>query len=302
MTDVTLSPLTDRFDRVRVERRLHGVPPHEVFLVEIDGRRGVFKRSTSTRGRAGMEGAVTRTLDRHTSVPVPRVLVVGDDWFLTAWEPAAPDPDAGAAPDTAWAERAGRELARLHDETAAWTDRYGRFSNTADGLACPSHDDWQAAAVAFCRDVRSVAADHGHGEVIDDVIRLLASDEDLCAGVGEPVVCHGWVTPEHLSVERRSCFVDFEHAIAAPAGFDYWRTALVALDDEPRRAFRTGYESVRPLPAGVAEREPLYRLLTIVYFFESLYVQDQHPPAETARRADRVRSSLRDLLADLERR
>jgi len=107
-----------------------------------------------------------------------------------------------------------------------------------------------------------------------------------------------------VEAEQVGCMVDFEHAVAAPGEFDYWRTVFPALggedDEDTRRAFRTGYNSVRALPDGLARRRPLYRLLNGVYFFESLYVQNQHGPAGTARRAASLRDLIDETVAGLE--
>jgi fructosamine-3-kinase len=93
--------------------------------------------------------------------------------------------------------------------------------------------------------------------------------------------------------------IDFEHAIAAPGEFDYWRTALPALaheSDTTKQAFRDGYESIRSLPTGFTSRKPLYIMLNEIYFFESLYVQNQHGPEETDKRAKWIRNSIMEKL------
>lgn len=121
-------------------------------------------------------------------------------------------------------------------------------------------------------------------------------------GAGAPVCCHGWWTPEHVPVVDGdvACVVDFEHALAAPDEYDYWRTVLPTFADEAALgAFREGYEAVRALPGGFEARQPLYEALVGVYYFESLYVQDQHGPAATEQRATRLRESVFGALDDL---
>ncbi|MFB6073101.1 MAG: hypothetical protein ABEJ88_09050 [Halobacterium sp.] len=207
-----------------------------------------------------------------------------------------------------WAEAAGRGLATLHDETEGLVDAYGAFEvaggdGALDGLTAPGHADWHDAAVAFVRRRRRLLADRGHGDVADAVLDYLRAHPGAFAGAGDPVVCHSWWTPEHVAVRDGAvaCVVDFEHALAAPGEWDYWRTVLPAFaDDGARDAFRAGYESVRALPAGVEERRPLYLVLALVYYVESLYVQAQHGPAATERRADGLRNAVFDVLGDLD--
>mgnify|MGYP006914323413 FL=1 len=55
------------------------------------------------------------------------------------------------------------------------------------------------------------------------------------------------------------------------------------------RIFQRGYESVRSLPPGVGDRQPVYVLLNLVYYVASLYVQNQHGTRETTERVGRLR-------------
>jgi hypothetical protein len=58
---------------------------------------------------------------------------------------------------------------------------------------------------------------------------------DAFADADEPVCCHDLATPEHVAVadDTVACVVDFEHAIAAPAAFDYWRTVHPTTSSTP---------------------------------------------------------------------
>lgn len=295
----TIDPLDAGFDEYRIDRQLHDVPPHEVYEVTVDGRRAVFKRDTGPTGKAAVEGRVTAFVGRETTVPVPEILAVGDDWYLAAWHPDAPELDAAPEPDEAWARAAGRGLGTLHAETAAHVDAYGRFRPDGDGLRVDGENDWRAAARAYVRRRRPVLADHGHADVADAVLDFLREHPDAFSGVDEPVCCHGWWTPEHVPVAdgEVACVVDFEHGLAAPGEYDYWRTALPTFDDERlARTFREAYESVRALPDGLAKRRPLYTALAGVYYVESLYVQNHHDPEATEHRAAWLRESVFDAL------
>lgn len=304
--------LATQFDADRIVRQLHDVPPHEVYEVVVDGRRAVYKGDTGPTGNAGLEGRVLAFVDGRTSVPVPGVLLAGDDYFVATWHPDAPAPDDSPVADETWAAAAGRELATLHAETAPAIDTYGLFVTNdcvtvsqdcdmpGDDLAIDGSDDPHAAAVDYVRRRRPVLARYGHADAADAVDDFLTNHPDALEGAGEPVCCHGWATPEHVAIgdDGVTCVVDFEHALAAPGEFDYWRTVLPTFgnNDDGREAFRDGYESVRSLPAGFDRRKPMYVLLNLVYFFESLYVQDQHGSVETIQRADRLRKQVFETL------
>lgn len=301
-------PIDDRlagqFDDVRIGRQLHDVPPHEVYEVRVDGERAVYKGDTGPAGSAATEGRVTRFVGEYTTVPVPDVLAVGGDWYLAAWQPDAPPADGDHTTDEDWAAAAGRALARLHDDTAQHLDGFGRLRFDDDGVPRAARDDWQEAALAFVRFRRGLLAEHGHADIADTVLDCFRDHPGLFAGAGEPVCCHGWWSPDQVAVRdgEAACVVDFEHALAAPQAFDYWRTALPIFDDGATAvAFRDGYEAVSALPEHVAEQRPLYLVLHGVDCFESLYVQNQRGQEATAAHADRLRESVFDALGECRR-
>jgi len=76
--------LDARFSTHGIARRLHAVSPHEVYEVRVDGRRGVCKRSTGRTGNAAVEGHVLSFVGERTSVEVPEILCVGDDYYVAA--------------------------------------------------------------------------------------------------------------------------------------------------------------------------------------------------------------------------
>lgn len=280
----------------------------------VDGQRAVCKVDTGPTGTAGVEGRVTAFVGERTSVPVPEVLAVDDDFYVAAWHPDAPAPDVERVVTVEWALAAGRGLATLHDETAPRLERYGRITleSTRETIAIDGHDAWQEAAVAYVKRLESTLEAYGHADVVARARERLQARPDAFAGAGEPVVCHGWWSPEHVAVAdgdtadgeetggEVACVVDFEHAIVAPGEWDLWRSVLPVFDGgEPQSAFRAGYESVRPLPAGFEERRDAYVLLHSLYFLESLFVQAQHDEGETARRADWMRTRIEAVLESL---
>jgi len=298
--------LEGAFDSVSIVRQLHDVPPHAVYEVVVDGDRAVFKHDVAPTGSAGVEGRVQALVHAESSVPVPRVLAVGADHYVAAWHPDAPAPDASTTAGPAWARAAGRGLAALHEDTASVLDGYGAFEASGEGVRTAGRSSWHDAALAYATRHRRAVARYGYGDVIDEAIAYLEAHPEAFADAGEPVCCHGWPTPEHVAVvdDAVACVVDFEHAIAAPAAFDYWRTAHPTFDGESpaSRAFRDGYRSVRELPPSLDERELLYALLNAIYYLESLHVQDHHDRHETARRARALTAHVHDLLDALDRR
>ena len=296
--------LASEFNTHRIVRQLHDVPPHEVYEVYVNGQHAVYKSDTGSTGNAATEGRVIAFIGEQTSVAVPRILLVGNDHYVAAWHSSAPEPDKREKVDERWAFVAGRGIATLHNETDLLIDEYGQFHPHNSDIAIAGYDDWHAAAIAYVRRYRSAPDRHGHADIVDAVVDFLNDHSDLFEGAGSPVCCHGWATPEHVTVmdDRVSCMVDFEHAIAAPGEFDYWRTVLPTFSHETNgleRTFREGYESIRSLPTGFKHRKPLYKLLNLIYYFESLYVQNQHRPEETAKRAEWIRDSVIETLDSL---
>lgn len=296
--------LNKDFASHRIVRQLQDVPPHEVYEVSVDGQRAVYKGDTGPTGSAGIEGCVIAFVGQQTSVPVPEILLTEDDYYVAAWHPDAPTLNESQSGDERWAYAAGRELATLHTETATVIERYGQFRPLNGSITISGDEDWHTAALDYVRCHRPVLARYGHAGVADAVIDLLCKHPDIFENIDGPVCCHGWATPEHVAVvdDRVACMVDFEHAIAAPGEFDYWRTTMPTFYSESEnteRASRDGYESIRSFPRGFDDRKPVYVVLNLIYYFESLYVQDQHGPKETAERAEMLRDSVTETLEKL---
>jgi Ser/Thr protein kinase RdoA (MazF antagonist) len=287
-----------------VRETLHDVPPYRVYEVEVDGRRAVLKLDAHPRGHAAAEGRVQAHVADHTAVPAPPVLAVGRDHFLAAWDENAPTAGAGTV-DEAWARAAGACMARLHAETAGAFDAYGRPVDR-DGLAVAGHDAWIDAVRARLAYHREYLVDLGYAGVVDRVDAFFGEHPDAFAGAGAPVLCHGNVHPEHAAVAGGEVvsLIDFEHALLAPGEYDYWRLALPQFEgadgrSDAERAFRAGYESVRPLSEGFEHRKRAYALLNFVAYFESLYLQRNAGPAERAERAERMTELVDETLAAL---
>ncbi len=145
-------------------------------------------------------------------------------------------------------------------------------------------------------------------EVATEALAFVGRRPDLFRGVGEPVLCHGNYVPDHVGRDGSevTTVIDFEHALVGPGEYDYWRTAIPmcrdpdGVDESLAKAFRAGYESVLGLPPKFERRAPAYRLLVVVSFFRSLYLQDQHGERKAAETAARFRGYVADILDSLE--
>lgn len=293
------SALPASFETTTIGDTVHDVPPHTVVEVIVDGTRAVCKHDTGPTGSAGYEGRVMALVGRETDIPVPTILDVGPSHFVAAWCETAPT-EAAAAATVDWAGAAGRGMARLHEETAPLIDGYGPFTLDGETVGGGPHDTWHAAAIAYLEDRALALEPYGYASSARAAIEHLERHPEAFDGAGEPVCCHGWFTPEHVAVDADAvaCVIDFEHAIAAPAEFDCWRMVAPAFGpgepDDRQRAFFEAYESVRPLSDGVERRQRWFVLLNLVYFLESLFVQDQHDPDETDQLAERYAGMIED--------
>ncbi|MFC7156478.1 phosphotransferase enzyme family protein [Halomarina halobia] len=292
-----------------VRRELHRVPPHATYEVALDGRRAVCKLATNDEGDPATEARVMEHVARHAPIPVPRILAVGPDYFVAEWLEGVPEEPRV---DEAWARAAGAGMAKLHAATAGDCAATGFPRGTAgEGLALDGHPSWTDTLRALLLDCRAFLAARGRDEgsaVAVEVVAFVDEHPEAFAGAGEPVLCHGNWVPDHVGVEDGEVVaaIDFEHALVAPGEYDYWRAALPAFEARGRpalgRAFRAGYESVRPLPDGFARRADLYRMINTVSYLKSLHLQDRHGPAGTARRAEWMTRYVREALDGLRER
>ncbi len=323
MTGYVESRLESHADS-EVVRRLHDVPPYEVYEVRVDGRRAVCKLDAHPEGDAATEGWVTDYVARTTSLPVPSVLAVGGDYFVVEWLDAVPEErgDDEESDLDGWLRGAGAGLATLHEETPF--DATG-LPRADDGFAVETHETWADTVVAFLARRREYLAGVGYADVADAAIEFVEEHPAAFDVPGDPVLCHGNYLPDHVGVERGeaprasndasgdvastgevTALIDFEHALVAPGEYDYWRTALPTFlgpegaGADAERTFRAGYESVRPLPEGFDDRRKLYLTMNTVAYVRSLFLQDQHDPDEAERRAGRMREHVYDSLDELE--
>ncbi|WP_276254872.1 phosphotransferase family protein [Halomontanus rarus] len=289
---------------VAIVRQLHDVPPYRVHEVRLDDRRAVVKIDAHPRGHAAAEGRVQEYVATNTSVPVPRVLAVGEDHFVAEWDDDAPHEAQTVTDD--WSHAVGRWMGELHAQTAGDFDAFGR-PVASDGLEIEGHDDWLSAVRARLAYHRPFLEEVGHADVVGAVDDVLHDRPAAFDGAGEPVLCHGNLHPEHAAVRDGdvTAVVDFEHALVAPGEYDYWRIVLPVFagrdDSEERalRAFRDGYESVHSLPSGFERRSELYLLVNLVSYLEALYLQQNVGAAERAERSEWMRTAVFDRIESL---
>jgi len=329
MTQDVHTALASWFDRYEIRRQLHDVPPHAVYEVTVDGRRAVCKAARGETADVGAEAAAMDYVARHTDVPVPSVLAARDDTFVATWLDALEIDDVDRD-DSTDARALGRGLARLHAATAdafarpgfptlgsAWgpddrpLDRDGSV-----GLAVDDRTDWHAVALDFLLEIRSHLVTIGWADPADEVIALLDDYPDLFDGAGTPVLCHGNLHPEHVALRRDgaesepqlAALVDFEHALVAPAEYDFWRTAIPVFHDTNLdwRAtfvdFRDGYESIRSLPLGVERRREAWWLVIFVSFLLALDVQNEGIGPDERERAEGTADLVSEWVATIRNR
>ncbi|WP_435119250.1 phosphotransferase family protein [Halolamina sp. C58] len=307
----TLATYTDQYEIVR---ELHRVRPHVTYEVRFRGERAVCKLATHPEAELGREAAAMRYVAEATSVPVPELLAVGDDHVVARWLDAVPD--ESPARDEARIRALGRGLATLHAETSeiGWTGLVRPASAVDDPTEPPIETEpcWSDTLLALLDDRRRFLDGVGYGELAREVVDWVRANRELFDGAGDAVLCHGNYFGEHVALgsdaERVhvTAVIDFEHAIAAPAEWDYLRTVLPVFGpgadhDVPERVFREAYESVRPLPTGFdRRREALVLCLTLCYL-RSLHLQrgDRDPAHAVARRSRRLAASVRERLAAL---
>jgi len=247
--------------------------------------------SVDDRGAAGVEGRVLQYLANETSVPVPEVFDVGEDWFLAAYRDDSPTepPEDEKVLETDWLRTAGRALATLHGE--ATFDRPGLLAIDGDpadpesGLRVDADRDarWSDALDDQLAVYERTVSGTGYAGAIADTRDFLRSHEERFDRLHETVsLLHGWFTPDHVAVANGepTCVIDFEHALAGSPEWDYWRTAVPLFDgtgwegpDDAEATFRAAYESVRSLPDGFDERADAYRAFVAASHLDSLATQ-----------------------------
>lgn len=271
-------------DDSRIVRELHDIPPYRVYEIRLGNRRAVLKIDDHRRAHAADEGRVHEYVARETSAPVPEVIAVGADHYITAWRDEVANSSAQIKPQ--WAHAAGVWLGTLHADTSGKFDGYGRPQNVTGSLGLTAHEHWVDAVIERIGHHRSYLATKGYADVAAAVEAFFRDNPSVFDGVGEPVLCHGDVHPEHHVRTSNDGIVaiDFEHAFVAPAEYDYWRTVMPYfeanddVDETVTQAFQDGYDSVRSFPDDFKKRRPLYRLINWVAFLESLSLQKSVEP------------------------
>ena len=288
-----------------VIRELHDVPPYRVYDVRSGDQRVVLKIDDHPRGHAVDEGRVHEYVAENTSAPVPAVIAVGGDHYITTWDEGIANSTEQV--DRQWARAAGEWLGVLHADTGGEFDGFGRPVDGAGRLDVVAHENWVDAVTDRIAYHRPYLETKGYADVANAVETFFREHPTVFDGVGEPVLCHGDCHPEHhvRTDGNRVVAIDFEHALVAPAEYDYWRTAMpyfearADVDERVKRAFQNGYESVRSLPEGFDERRPLYRLLNSVAFLESLHLQRTVEAEKRNEMGTWIRGRVFEILEDL---
>jgi fructosamine-3-kinase len=309
-------------DEYSIVRELHRVRPHATYEVRFRDERAICKVETHPEADLGREAAATRYVAETTSVPVPELLAIGDDHYVARWSDAVPD--GTPTRDEARIHALGRGLATLHAETAeiGWTGFLRPASAVGSPTAPPidTRPCWSDTLIELLEKRARFLDGVGYGDLARDVLAWVRENRDLFDEAGDAVLCHGNYFGEHVAGDDGgdgvhvgtdadgavTTVIDFEHAVAAPAEWDYLRTVLPvfgpgAEHDVPESVFREAYESVRPLPAGFDRRRNALTLCNGLSYLRSLHLQrgDRDPDHAVARHARGLAGSVRDRLGSL---
>ncbi|GAA0224543.1 phosphotransferase family protein [Haladaptatus pallidirubidus] len=250
-------------EQYEVVRKLHDVPPYVTYEVRVDGKRAVCKRAGSDEGNPAMEARAMQFLEANTSVPVPHVLGVGNDYFVAEWKNEIPE---DGSLNEAGARTLGAGLATLHEETSFESSG---FLESRDGeLALDVRGTWADMLTAivggWCNDL-AVSRFEEAGE---SVLSFVREHEDAFTAISEPALVHGDYQPENILFEGESvvAVVDWEFCFVGAGEFDLCRADreffdwyTVSESDDLRGSIREGYESVRTLPPAFDGRRHVYR-------------------------------------------
>ncbi|EMA22570.1 phosphotransferase [Haloarcula argentinensis] len=291
----------------RIIGELHNVPPYRVYEIQFGSQRAVLKIDDHRRGHAADEGRVHEYVATGTTARVPDVLAVGTDHYITTWDGEIAE--ASPQVDRTWARAAGVWMGTLHADTRGAFDGFGKPRSQDGTLELTSHKRWVDGVIERVGYHRSLLAGYGYTGITDTVEVFFQDNPAVFDGVGEPVLCHGDVHPEHHVQTSRGGItaIDFEHALVAPAEYDYWRTVMPYFEanhgvgEAVPRAFQAGYESVKPLPDDFEERRPLYQLMNDIAFLESLYLQQRVDPEKREQVGERIREHAVETLSEVER-
>lgn len=282
--------LASHADDYEVRGELHRVPPHVTYEVIVDGTRAICKLATHPEDDPTIEARILQYVSRETSVPVPEILGVGEDYFLAAWHEEVPQ-ETPTESET-FVRTMGEGLAQLHEE--AGFDAYGFPRAGEDGLELDAGESWHAVVCERLADLRDWLEPLGYDDAAEDVLAFVEEHPDIFAGCGDPVLCHGNYLPDHVGVAdgELACLIDFEHALVAPCEYDFWRSAVpmfynvgAGFDEDSLESFRAGYESVRSLPDGVDARRDAYWVVDMVSYLQSLFLQGKVTGEEAHQRA-----------------
>jgi aminoglycoside phosphotransferase (APT) family kinase protein len=233
--------LVERPDRASYRVRVG----EQWFAVKIDDDRTLVAREVAGNRRAAAAG-----------VPVPTLVDVADDAFVTAWVDGVPL--VAHATDAAWAA-AGAQLRTAHDVggTAPFGAGFGGFDST--------HGSWRDFFEAFAAEQLLVCERELDfpARAADRVRAALRA-----AHLDSPHLgwCHGDCQPDHVLVDPVTdevvAIIDWaDHGSADVT----WDVGVLTLDNATHLgAFLDGYRARDELRAAFAELLPLYQVVRLV--------------------------------------
>jgi hypothetical protein len=151
----------------RIIRELHDVPPYRVYEVRLGDQHAVLKIDDHSRAHAANEGRVHEYVATYTSAPVPEIIAVGTDHYITTWH----DEIARSSEriESEWAYAAGVWLGTLHSDTVGNFDGFGQPQNGDRSLELTAHEDWVDAVTERIAYHRTYLTTIGYADVADAV-------------------------------------------------------------------------------------------------------------------------------------
>ncbi|WP_135819896.1 phosphotransferase family protein [Halostella litorea] len=238
-----------------------------------DGRRAFLKAMTDGNGsRVARERAVIEFVGARCDVRVPTVLASNPEGEVP-YLATAPIP--GESVVAAWhdwtdAERAtaarqvGRALAGVH---AATFDGHGHVDGgDAEGLTVESKP-WTDVLVDTIETLRELSPSDRFDHRFDDVVAAVEANRDVLDDVPATLLHGDPAKPNCIRGDDDVALLDWENAHVGDPARDLYRARAQQLDgirtaaaDRLVEALHEGYrERAGALPAGFAERRPVYR-------------------------------------------
>lgn len=278
-----------------------------------DGEEAFAKVATDGTGaRITTERAAIEYADRHCEVAVPTVLAsgtAGSTPYLVTAQMAGqnfhrPWAEWSTAERAAEIERLGGALASIH---AREFDRHGQIAGGGAGGLTVETASWTETLVTEIERERHLASTDRYDHYFDDVIEAVRANSAMLDRAPGTLVHGDPAMPNVFRTDDAIGFIDWEIAHVGDPAHDFnkvedrlWDWGDDTVGERLVSAFRDGYRrSAGTLPAGRAEREPVYetvRLLGTAGFFDKHVEHSDESHAGAAERLEREMAARLDAI------